>query len=73
MINYFKSRLFWKFFFSYFALVLVTMIVMGVIARLLLPSLFESNVGRMSNLLSQYNIGESGGLAGGRRMMHGSP
>jgi histidine kinase len=49
------------------------MIVMGVIARLLLPGLFESNVGRMSNLLSQYNIGESGGLAGGRRMMHGSP
>jgi len=72
MIRYFKKRLFWKFFFSYLALTLVTMLVMGVVIRLLLPGLFDSHIDRMLILFSQMGMGDEGSMMGGRSLMDGT-
>jgi len=72
MINYFKKRLFWKFFFSYFALALLTMFVMGIVIRILLPELFSSHMAKMAMVLSQRGFQDEGLMMGGRWMMNGS-
>ncbi len=69
MIKYFRQRLFWKFFFSYLALALLTMIVMGVVIRILLPGLFDSHVNRMMILFSQRGIADDGFMMGDMPMM----
>jgi histidine kinase len=72
MIKFFKQRLFWKFFFSYLALTLLTMLVMGVVIRILLPGLFDSHINRMMILFSQRGIEDYGTMMGGRSMMDGT-
>jgi histidine kinase len=69
MIKYFRQRLFWKFFFSYLTLALLTMIVMGVVIRILLPGLFDSHVNRMMILFSQRGIADDGFMMGDMPMM----
>jgi histidine kinase len=69
MIKYFRQRLFWKFFFSYLALALLTMIVMGVVIRILLPGLFDNHINRMMILFSQRGITDDGFMMGGMPMM----
>lgn len=72
MIKYFKQRLFWKFFFSYLALTLLTMLVMGVVIRILLPGLFDSHIDRMMILFSQRGLANDGFMMGDRSMMDGT-
>lgn len=69
MIKYFRQRLFWKFFFSYLALALLTMIVMGVVIRILLPGLFDSHINRMMILFSQRGIADDGFMMGDMPLM----
>lgn len=69
MIKYFSQRLFWKFFFSYLVLALLTMIVMGVVVRILLPGLFDSHINRMMILFSQRGIADDGFMMGDMPMM----
>jgi histidine kinase len=69
MISFFRRRLFWKFFFSYFTLVVLSMLVMGVVVRVLLPGLFNNHLVTMATLLSQYGVSEGGHMMGGRGMM----
>jgi len=56
-------KLFWKFFLSYFAVVMLSLIVLGGIIRILLPEVFDNHLFRMGALLSQH------GLEGGMPMM----
>jgi len=72
MIKFFKQRLFWKFFFSYLTLTLLTMLVMGIVIRILLPGLFDSHINRMMILFSQRGIADDGFMMGGRSMMDGT-
>jgi len=58
MIKLFRKRLFWKFFFSYFALILISMMVLLVIIRILLPGVFNPGMG-WSMGFSQ--LGDGGG------------
>lgn len=72
MMRYFNKRLFWKFFFSYFVLVLVSIIVLGILIRILLPGVFNSHLLSMTRLFSRYGMEEAGhmGMGGhGIRMM----
>jgi len=69
MIKYFRQRLFWKFFFSYLALAMLTMIVMGVVIRILLPGLFDNHINRMMILFSQEGIANDGFMMGDMPMM----
>jgi histidine kinase len=69
MIKYFRQRLFWKFFFSYLALAMLTMIVMGVVIRILLPGLFDNHINRMMILFSQGGIANDGFMMGDMPMM----
>lgn len=71
-MRYFKKRLFWKFFFSYFALVLISIIVLGIVLRILLPGVFDSHLASMTRLFSRHGMEEAGhmGMGGhGIRMM----
>ncbi len=69
MINYFKRHIFWKFFFSYFILVLLVMLVFGIILRLLLPGIFNNHLVSMVTLFSEHGIQEMMDMMGGRRPM----
>lgn len=72
MLSFIRKHIFWKFFFSYFSLVLISMLVMGVIIRVALPSLFNNQLVAMSAILSNYGISDTGHMMGGRGMMGGS-
>lgn len=72
MIKYFKQRIFWKFFFSYLTLALLTMLVMGGVFRVLLPGLFDSHINRMMILFSQRGLSDDNFMMGGRGMMNGT-
>lgn len=72
MLSFIKKHLFWKFFFSYFSLVLLSMLVMGVIIRVALPGLFNNHLIRMATILSHYGVRETGQMMGGRYMMGNS-
>jgi len=74
-MGYFKQRLFWKFFFSYFVLILISIVVLGVLIRILLPGTFNNQLANMSGLFARYGMEEGGHMGtGGRgfRMMGGS-
>ncbi len=64
MPKLFSRHLFWKFFLSYFAVVLLSLVVLGMVIRILLPGLFDNHLFRMTTLFSQY------GMEGGMEMMH---
>ena len=71
-MRYFKQRLFWKFFFSYFVLILVSILILGVVMRIMLPGVFESHLASMTRLFSRHGMNDAGHMgAGGRgvRMM----
>lgn len=72
MLSFMRKHIFWKFFFSYFSLVLIGMLVMGAIIRVALPSLFNNQLVAMSTILSNYGINETGHMMGGHGMMGGS-
>jgi signal transduction histidine kinase len=72
MFSFIKKHLFWKFFFSYFSLVLLSMLVMGVIIRVTLPGLFNQHLVGMAAILSQHGLQEPGRMMGGRSMMGNS-
>jgi len=55
-MKYFRRQLFWKFFFSYFVLILLSMLVLGVVMRILLPGLFNNQLVRMAVLFSQHGF-----------------
>lgn len=65
MIRVFRSHLFWKFFFSYFAVILACLLVLGVVIRLSLPSSFEGRSFAMANLFQEYGF-ETAQMTGGR-------
>ena len=69
-MRYFKGRLFWKFFFSYFLLVLVSILVMGLVTRLLLPGVFSSHMASMTRLFARFGMEDAGhmGMGGMGRM-----
>lgn len=70
MMNYFRRRLFWKFFFSYFALVLLSLLVLGIVIRILLPGVFNNHLVSMAALFSRYGFEDGGQMMGGHgRMM----
>lgn len=73
-MKFIKRKLFWKFFLSYFALVLVSMLVLGVVIRIILPGLFNNHLLSMAALFSQYGFEDAGHMMGGRSgmMMDGS-
>lgn len=71
MLSFMRKHIFWKFFFSYFSLVLIGMLVMGAIIRVALPSLFNNQLVAMSTILSNYGINETGHMMGGHGMMGG--
>lgn len=72
MLKFIKKHLFWKFFFSYFSLVMLSMLVMGVVVRISLPGLFNHHLVGMQMIFSRYGLNEPGGMMGGRGMMGGS-
>ncbi len=72
MLSFIKKHLFWKFFFSYFSLVMLSMLVMGAIIRVALPGLFNNHLVGMAAILSQHGVNEVGHLMGGRNMMGSS-
>ena len=73
-MNFIKRHLFWKFFFSYFALVLISMLVLGTVIRILLPGLFNNRLLSMAALFSRFGFEESGHMMTppGGMMMNGS-
>ena len=74
MMRYFRKRLFWKFFFSHFGLVLLVIFVVGLALRILLPLSFSSRMDAMMVLLTEFGM-ERGHMLGGHggMMMNGSP
>lgn len=72
-MGFFKKRLFWKFFFSYFVLVLVTILVMAFVIRILLPGIFGSHMASMNRLFMRHGLEDAGHMSGmgamGGRMM----
>lgn len=68
-MHYFKKRLFWKFFFSYFILILTSIIVLGILIRILLPGVFDSYLGNMTMLFSRHGMEEAGHMGTGGRGM----
>ncbi len=72
MLAFIRKHIFWKFFFSYFSLVLIGMLVMAVIIRVAMPGLFNNQLVAMSTIFSNYGINETGHMMGGRGMMSGS-
>jgi histidine kinase len=72
MLSFIRKHIFWKFFFSYFSLVLIGMLVMGVIIRVALPGLFKNQLVAMSTIFSNYGFNDPGHMMGGRGMMGGS-
>ncbi|MCB2209337.1 HAMP domain-containing protein [bacterium] len=72
MLKFIKKHLFWKFFFSYFSLVLLSMLVMGVVVRITLPGLFNNHLVGMASIFSRYGVDTPGGMMGGRGMMGNS-
>lgn len=74
-MRFIKKHLFWKFFFSYFAVVMLSMLVLGVVIRVLSPSVFTAQIGRMANLFTRFGLESGGGqmMRGrGGSMMGGS-
>jgi histidine kinase len=67
MMRYFKQRLFWKFFFSYFILILVSLLILGVVIRIMLPGVFDSYLGSLTGLFSRHGIDEAGHMGSGGR------
>ncbi len=68
-MRFFKKGLFWKFFFSYFILILISIIVLSVLIRILLPGVFDSYLGNMTMLFARHGMDEAGHMgAGGRGM-----
>lgn len=71
-MRYFKKRLYWKFFFSYFILILISITVLGVLVRVLLPPVFNIHMASMTSLFSRYGMDEFGHMgtaSHGMRMM----
>lgn len=71
-MRFVKKHVFWKFFFSYFALALASIIVLGVMMRILLPGVFDNYLDTMSRLFMRHGMHEAGhmGMSGrGVRMM----
>jgi histidine kinase len=71
-MRYFKKRLYWKFFFSYFILILISVTVLGVLVRVLLPPVFNIHMASMTSLFSRYGMDEFGHMgtaSHGMRMM----
>jgi len=64
-----KKGLFWKFFFSYFVLILISLIVLSVMIRVLLPGVFDSYMGSMTNLFARHGMEEAGHMGTGGRGM----
>lgn len=69
MNKFFKRHLFWKFFFSYFTLVLLSLLVLGVVIRILLPGIFNSHLVRMAALFGEYGFDDSQHMMGRRGQM----
>ena len=68
-MRFFKKGLFWKFFFSYFILILISIIVLSVLIRILLPGVFDRYLGNMTMLFARHGMEEAGHMgAGGRGM-----
>ncbi len=68
-MRFLKKGLFWKFFFSYFVLILVSIIVLAVLIRVLLPGVFDSYLGSMTNLFSRHGMETAGHMGTGGRGM----
>ncbi len=64
-----KKRLFWKFFFSYFAVILLSMVVLGIVIRVLLPGVFDNHLVSMATLFSRHGIENGETMMGGRGHM----
>lgn len=73
MIRLFRSRLYWKFFFSYFLLILISLMVLSLVIRVSLPGAFEGRSSAMATLFSEFGV-ERGHMMGSQhgRMMEGS-
>ena len=73
-MSFIKRRLFWKFFFSYFALVLISMLVLLTVIRILLPGLFNNRLLSMIALFSRFGFEDAGHMMTrpGGMMMSGS-
>ena len=69
MKRFFKKGLFWKFFFSYFVLILVSIVALSVLIRILLPGVFDSYLESMTNLFSRHGMVEAGHMGTGGRGM----
>jgi histidine kinase len=72
MLKFIKRHLFWKFFFSYFSLVTLSMLVMGIVIRIALPGLFNNHLVGMATIFSRYGMDTPGGMMGARGMMGNS-
>ena len=66
-MRYFKQRLFWKFFFSYFVLILVSLLILGIVIRFMLPGVFDSYQDSLSRLFSRHGMEEAGHMGSGGR------
>lgn len=66
-MRYFKQRLFWKFFFSYFVLILISILILGVVIRIMLPGVFDSYLGNLTQLFARHGVNASGHMGSGGR------
>ena len=66
-MRYFKQHLFWKFFFSYFILILISILILGVVVRIMLPGVFDSYMSSLTGLFSRHGMDEAGHMGTGGR------
>ena len=66
-MRFFKRRLFWKFFFSYFLVILISILILGIVIRILLPGVFDSHLGSMTGLFSRHGMEAAGHMGTGGR------
>ncbi len=68
-----RSKLYWKFFLSYFFVILIGLIVLSLVIQVSIPFAFEGRSSAMATLFSEYGI-ERGNMMGSQhgRMMEGS-
>jgi histidine kinase len=74
-MQFWRRRLFWKFFFSYFSLILIGMLVIAVVIWLWLPDVFNNRMDAIQILFSEQGINDFSHHMGGHAgmMMDSSP
>jgi len=64
-LSFFRRRLFWKIFLSYLAVIIISLLVVGLANRMMLPNAFDRYAGEMQSMMA----GQGQGMMGGQGML----